>query len=135
MAAYPEDDVTRRFTHHPPTRPGVAELHEHVRGECADLATELNRIMPSCYEARRAIDAVDDACKHANAAVARWMNYEAAPVPAVGDLEASRVAEILAQEVRGGESVSAVMLRLLDELMRYRGHAAASAAMTNGRAL
>jgi hypothetical protein len=132
MAALPEDDVARRFAYHPPRRAGVADLHEHVRDECAGLAQELNRVLPGCPEAWKALDAVDLACMHANAAIARHYNDSGLPVPIVdADPTTGKVARFLATEQQDGETVGDVWARLIDELRGRRQQAAEQMAAEN----
>jgi hypothetical protein len=68
------NQLERRFAHHPPSTPRVADLHGALRRRCLDLAEWLNVALPSSEEALRAIDALDDVCKHGNAAIARHAN-------------------------------------------------------------
>jgi hypothetical protein len=65
-----EADIRRRFTYAPPDAER-ARLHERVRALCTDLALALEELLPDVPEKVRAVDSVDDACKHANAALAR----------------------------------------------------------------
>lgn len=75
MSVIPPDALSRRFRHHPPTTEHVIDLHEQARRQCLDLAEWLNENLPEAApEAEKALDAVDDACKHANAAIARHGN-------------------------------------------------------------
>lgn len=60
-----------RFTHHPPTSPQVIRAHERARENGSAFATWLLRHVPPCPERERALDAIDLATMHANAAIAR----------------------------------------------------------------
>lgn len=73
MPVLSHKELTLRFSHHPPRTEQVMDLHAEVRKRCLDLAEWMNENLPEngLPEAERAIDAVDDACKHANAAIAR----------------------------------------------------------------
>lgn len=73
MPVLSDKELTLRFSHHPPRNEQVMDLHAEVRKRCLDLAEWMNENLPEhgLPEAERAIDAIDDACKHANAAIAR----------------------------------------------------------------
>lgn len=121
MTASRDEDIARRFTPHPPVREGVAALEEYVRAECLGLANEFNRILPPYAETVKAIDAVDQACESALAAIGRWYNGDEMPVPEAG--EASKTLEIaaaLAAERRPGEQLRGVWLRMYAELKDCR---------------
>lgn len=66
-----ERELRRRFLHHPPRTEQVMDLHAEVRRRCLDLAEWMNTALPGSPEAIRAVDTLDEVCKHANAAVAR----------------------------------------------------------------
>jgi hypothetical protein len=63
--------IQERFAHHPPSTSEVAWAHERVREICLRAAEELVDLVPDCREFELAIEALDLACMHANAAVAR----------------------------------------------------------------
>lgn len=65
------EEITTRFAHHPPTSEARVAAHERVRGLCADLARKLALLLPDSPEADKALDALDLAAMHANAALAR----------------------------------------------------------------
>lgn len=81
MAATTPDDVDRRFSYHPPTRPGVADLHTHVRERCASLAHELARVLPASREAMLALTYLEETLMWANASIARHCNTSDDPLP------------------------------------------------------
>jgi hypothetical protein len=60
-----------RFRHHPPTGPNVVQAHEQARTLGAGYAQWLMMFVPDCPERDKALDAVDLATMHANAAIAR----------------------------------------------------------------
>lgn len=66
-----KDELRNRFTYHEPPDDNTRELHEAVRHRCYALASWFANVLPPSGEARRAVDALDDAMKHANAAIAR----------------------------------------------------------------
>lgn len=72
---FPDDiELARIFGYHPPKDETVAEAHEQVRGLGFEFARALRDTCPASRELERAIEAVDDAVKHANAAIARHGN-------------------------------------------------------------
>lgn len=77
--------ATQVFAHHPPKSSEVGRLHAHVRDVHRGVYLELLRVLPDTPERTRALDALDDACKHANAAVARYLNEPDAPTPVLQD--------------------------------------------------
>ncbi len=70
----PNEKLERIFNFHPAKDQSVGDLHQFIRNECKKLAYSLNAVLPYCHELDRCIDAIDDAMKHANAAVAREMS-------------------------------------------------------------
>jgi hypothetical protein len=64
-------DLDRVFSFHPPKDEETAMMHQAVRQNCRSLAKFLSFTLPECEEKKRALDAVDDAMKHSNAAIAR----------------------------------------------------------------
>lgn len=72
-----------RFIHHPPTTPQVIQAHESARDIGSACVTWLLRYVPPCPERNSAVDAIDLAIMHANAAIARtqlegaWFTEEA----------------------------------------------------------
>jgi hypothetical protein len=65
------EDLTRRFTHHPPRTPTVANHHATVRGACAGLAATIVDHCPPCREQALALTKIEEAMFWANAAIAR----------------------------------------------------------------
>lgn len=63
--------IHQRFAHHAPSGPEVVQAHERVRAACLRAAEEFSSIVPVCREFELALEALDLACMHANAAVAR----------------------------------------------------------------
>jgi len=64
------DDITHRFTHHPPT-PERVRQHEAVRALLANAAHELNDRLPEGDEKRQALLRLEETLFWANAAIAR----------------------------------------------------------------
>ncbi len=85
-----QDQIYRRFTHHPPSSDDVVAAHAETRVRCHDLALWLNDVILDCPELERAMDALDDVCKHANAAIARTQlglpGYVPAPTPSFSEV-------------------------------------------------
>ena len=71
MTSVPHDVLLERFTQHDTSDTQAAHMAE-IRKAGLVLASLINDLSPICNETRRAIDAVDDAVKHANAGIARW---------------------------------------------------------------
>ncbi len=69
-----DDEIRKRFAHHPPSRPEIATAHQHVRGSCASLAVMFNQLLPESREKSLALTALQEASQWANAAVAIHMN-------------------------------------------------------------
>ncbi len=65
------DDLRNRFSYHPADTDEKVRAHEDVRAMCLEVAEHLNLLLPESREKERAVDALDDAMKHANAAIAR----------------------------------------------------------------
>jgi len=65
-----QDEVTERFTYHPPPDTNTIEAHEHVRAICRDLALHFNDLLPSSREASLALTAIQEAMMWANGAIA-----------------------------------------------------------------
>lgn len=65
-------DVARRFEHHPPTSDAVVSAHQITREMGAAFAQWMVNAMPWCPERDKAVDAIDLAVMHANAAIARY---------------------------------------------------------------
>lgn len=63
--------IAQRFAYHPPSTAEVVAAHERVRATCLRAAQEFSSLVPACREAELAIEALDLACMHANAAIAR----------------------------------------------------------------
>jgi hypothetical protein len=60
-----------RFEHHPPSGPDVVRAHEQARTLGKSFAKWLLVFLPDCDERDKALDALDLAVMHANAAIAR----------------------------------------------------------------
>jgi hypothetical protein len=69
-------DVNRVFSYHPANADDVKDMHEAVRLQCGAIAQHWLNHLPDCHEKDRALDALDDAMKHANAAIARELSYK-----------------------------------------------------------
>lgn len=68
------EDINRRFDYVPPDAER-RRLHEQVRAMCKHLALAFDKLLPNSPDKERAIDALDDAFKHANAAIARGPRF------------------------------------------------------------
>jgi hypothetical protein len=66
-----EEELDRRFDHHPPRDPGVGLIHEAVLAECKRLARKIDSLCPDGREKALALTAIEEAMMWANAAVAR----------------------------------------------------------------
>lgn len=66
-----DDEINRRCAYHPPGSPDVVQAHDAVRSITRTVMHQYNALLPDCPEARRALDALDDAMMLANAAIAR----------------------------------------------------------------
>lgn len=64
-------ELQNRFSFHPAKDERVAKAHEDVRAKCKSAAFLFDGLLAECDEKKRAIDSLDDAMKHANAAIAR----------------------------------------------------------------
>ena len=62
--------LAHRFAHHPPS-PEAIERHKAVRRAALDCASTLVAVAPQSRERELAIEALDQACMLANAAIAR----------------------------------------------------------------
>ena len=65
------DALARAYMHHPPTTPDIIRAHEMTRANFHVLASWVNDLLPHSREKERSLEALDDAAKHANAAIAR----------------------------------------------------------------
>lgn len=63
--------IDKRFSHHPPTRENVVELHEATRGLVKRCGSALNILLPESREKSLAFTALEEALMWANAAIAR----------------------------------------------------------------
>lgn len=63
--------IKERFAYHPPMTDAVIHAHEDVRALGYAAARMLEELIPPCHERDLAIDALDLAVMHANAAIAR----------------------------------------------------------------
>lgn len=59
------------LTLHPPVDPHVGQLMDIIRGSAKNLAHDIIDAVPEGHERARALEAVEDACQHAIAGVAR----------------------------------------------------------------
>ena len=64
------EELVKRFTYHPP-KGTQANRYENIRDKALKFAMFLVSQTPESREQTQAIDALDDAVKHANAAIAR----------------------------------------------------------------
>lgn len=71
MTTIPHEQLLARFTGHMVSDTEANHMAE-IRKAGLVLASLINDLAPQCSETRRALDAVDDAVKHANAGIARW---------------------------------------------------------------
>lgn len=69
-----QDELKRRFEHHPPLNVDVAELHDLVRGDVSELANRLNQELPDCREKSLAMTKLEEVLFWSNAAIAREMD-------------------------------------------------------------
>lgn len=65
------NEVSRRFWHHAPRSERVVQAHQQARRLGESFALWLVASVPDCEERRKAIDALDLATMHSNAAIAR----------------------------------------------------------------
>ena len=65
------EDLERRFNHHPPATPGRADLHEAVRMICKSVAYGLSEMVPDGREKSLALTKLEEVMFWANAAIAR----------------------------------------------------------------
>ncbi|MFJ8603380.1 hypothetical protein ACIREM_32680 [Streptomyces shenzhenensis] len=65
------EDITNRFTYHPPASPAVQASHESVRQAARQMAAEWNAQLPEGREKALAITKLEEAVMWANAAIAR----------------------------------------------------------------
>ncbi|WP_330435935.1 MULTISPECIES: Acb2/Tad1 domain-containing protein [Streptomyces] len=70
------DELTRRFTYHPPATPERAVAHATMRGACAGLAATIVDLCPAGREQALAITKLEEAMFWANAAIARTRTTE-----------------------------------------------------------
>lgn len=72
---FSREDIEHRFAHHAPIDHTVGEAHKDVRAICLDAALELVQRVPHGRELALALTKLEEAMFHANAGVARIMNY------------------------------------------------------------
>ncbi|MFJ2515632.1 hypothetical protein ACIPEL_36445 [Streptomyces griseoviridis] len=65
------EDITNRFTYHPPASPAVQTAHETVRQGARRLAADWNQLLPEGREKALAITKLEESVMWANAAIAR----------------------------------------------------------------
>lgn len=68
-------DIDKRFDYHPPSHPGIAELHGDIRNAHKQLALVLAEVLPAGRESSLSITKLEESMMWANAAIAR--NQEA----------------------------------------------------------
>lgn len=66
-----QDELNRRFDHHPPSTDDVVDRHEEVRRAGKHFAYVILQLTPPSREQSQALTDVEDAVMHANAAIAR----------------------------------------------------------------
>lgn len=64
-------ELAARFAHHPPQGDAVIRAHVQIRVWFGELADAVNHLLPDCPERDKALDALDLAAMHSNAAIAR----------------------------------------------------------------
>lgn len=77
VPAYPDDEISRRFTFHP-AQPGQPELYEAIRAQAHELARLIIRVTPRSREHDIALTRLDETVFWANAAIARRTTPEEA---------------------------------------------------------
>lgn len=87
------NDLERRFLHHPPTSPGVAQTHEVLRMTFLRVA-QVVQALPESRERSTALTKLEEGLFWANAAVARQQvsivhEPPATPAPAGGPVAAA----------------------------------------------
>lgn len=66
-----DQELGHRFAFHPADTEGKRQAHAAVRGECLDLATFIQTIVPKGREQSLAITKIEEAMMWANAGIAR----------------------------------------------------------------
>jgi hypothetical protein len=66
-----DEELNRRFDHHPPANRDVAYRHELVRETCKAVAASFDLKLPESREKALALTKVEEAMFWANAAIAR----------------------------------------------------------------
>jgi hypothetical protein len=67
-------DIEWRFGYHPPSTEAIVRAHERVRRACADLAHEIESLVPPGRELSLAITKLEESMFWANAGIARISN-------------------------------------------------------------
>lgn len=65
------NDLINRFRFHPANTTEKAGQHQKIRNRCADLAVELNQLLPEGREKSLAITHLEEVMFWSNAAIAR----------------------------------------------------------------
>lgn len=68
------EDIDRRFDHHPPSSQAKADLHAKLRANCKAAALAFTEELPPSRELSLAITKLEEAMFWANAALAREGN-------------------------------------------------------------
>lgn len=66
-----EEEIGRRFNHHPPTEESTVLAHEGVRADFKDLAERMDRELPDGREKSLMLTHLEEGLFWANAAIAR----------------------------------------------------------------
>lgn len=75
-----DEEIERRFMHHPPTEEAI-DLHAEVRSQAADFALWLNQHLPESRELTNALTYLQDTTFWANAAIAIHISGAPSPLP------------------------------------------------------
>lgn len=75
MRGVDQQEITARFSEHPPSDERVAAAHKRIRLLGYDLTMELNSIVPESRELSLAITHIENAVMWANKGLARTQGY------------------------------------------------------------